>query len=152
MLAVAVLALLLSPLTVIDALDHLVSLPLGDIQGIPCPSDASVTQYLGVPYAQPMLGSLRFRPPQLYNVPYPTPALLATTVPAPCGSICRQRWDAADVSLSSEVSRLDKLSGMARKINIKKHTMSYRQLLRLTSLFSRDPSIVMYQHLFRLSL
>ena len=82
---------------------RMVSLPLGNIQGAPCPINPRVTQYLGVPFAQPALGNLRFRSPELYSTPYSKPALQATSPPPPCGSVCGQMWMPDDASGSSEV-------------------------------------------------
>lgn len=39
---------------------------IGKITGAKCPS-TNANQFLGVPFAQPPLGSLRFLPPKAYN-------------------------------------------------------------------------------------
>lgn len=64
------------------------SLPLGYVQGRPCLKYPSVTEFLGIPFAEPLLGNARFTLPVLYNSTYPSPHLDATSHPPPCGSIC----------------------------------------------------------------
>lgn len=80
---------------------RLVSLPLGSVQGAACDTVPEVTKFLGIPYAEPMLAGKRFLRPSVYNQSYPSPALDATSTPAPCGSICGHMGNRI-LTLSSE--------------------------------------------------
>jgi hypothetical protein len=39
----------------------------GPVQGHPSPNASEVSEYLGIPYAQPPVGHLRFQPPVTFN-------------------------------------------------------------------------------------
>ncbi|KAF2669075.1 alpha/beta-hydrolase [Microthyrium microscopicum] len=60
-----------------------VTINIGSINGEQCPSTNS-SRYLGIPYAQPPVGSLRFAAPQPYNGTYPGGTFNATKTPATC--------------------------------------------------------------------
>lgn len=80
-----------------------VNLPLGTIIGAACDNNPSVTQYYGIPYAEPMLGMQRFRRSTMYGQTYPIGGLNATEMPPPCGSYCGGgAGDGEDTSWASE--------------------------------------------------
>jgi para-nitrobenzyl esterase len=43
---------------------HIVATTNGELRGCPAPSEAGVLSFLGIPYASPPIGDLRFAPPQ----------------------------------------------------------------------------------------
>lgn len=53
----------------------------GTVQGAKCPAN-DVNSFLGIPYAQPPVGDLRFAPPQPYNQTFDTRQ--ATQPPPAC--------------------------------------------------------------------
>lgn len=82
---------------------NIVTLPLGNIEGIACSNRHEVVRFLGVPFAEPPLGELRFRPPVPYSRQYPSPALPAKKYPHPCGSLCAKVDSFIGTTYSSEV-------------------------------------------------
>jgi len=57
----------------------------GTIFGSFCSSPfVSVVSYLGIPFAQPPIGSLRWNPPLSYNSTYPNGTINATTFSPGC--------------------------------------------------------------------
>jgi hypothetical protein len=55
----------------------------GNISGIQCPGSATM-QFLGIPFAQPPIGDLRFASPVAYNATYPSGHLNASTFGSSC--------------------------------------------------------------------
>jgi hypothetical protein len=55
----------------------------GIIEGVRC-ANSRATRFLGVPYAQPPIGNLRFKAPQAYTAPYNGGSFVATTPGASC--------------------------------------------------------------------
>ncbi|KAG2501518.1 hypothetical protein HYH03_000025 [Edaphochlamys debaryana] len=65
--------------------DPFVDTSLGRVYGTPCGSSAATAvQYLGIPYAQPPVGALRFKTPRPYTSAYPAPGLNASAYGAAC--------------------------------------------------------------------
>ena len=55
----------------------------GTVQGGQC-INSNANYFVGIPFAQPPIGDLRFEAPQPYNATYPSGTLLATSPPPAC--------------------------------------------------------------------
>ncbi|KAK4944042.1 hypothetical protein LTR10_016563 [Elasticomyces elasticus] len=60
------------------------SISAGTLVGETCSQNPSAAEFLGIPYAKPPTGNLRFEPPQAYNQSYTGGTRNATTAPPAC--------------------------------------------------------------------
>lgn len=97
----------ISPIITSQTNKHKVKTNLGNIVGKSCVHFPEVTEYLGIPFASPPVGDLRFKKPVPYSISYPSSAFQATKSPPACGSFCGAIGSTDfDSVLSSEVSDL----------------------------------------------
>ena len=65
------------------AADTSANLKAGKVQGVSC-SDSKANSFLGIPFAKPPTGNLRFAPPVAYDGSYPGGTLNASVVQSAC--------------------------------------------------------------------